>query len=299
MTIKKSSDLLTYISTVLADNNAGLISAEDVRASIYDTAESINSIVGSGNHDTAFPFTEYNVRAKKLFVTESGVQFPAGTQYVHYPGPQGISHNDFANLTAGDPHTQYYNVSGSRPLTGNMPTDTFWINSSGATNRGINFTYTSDREEVHIGGASGQIVFDSDSSKLDSAQQVAKAWMTFDGSGLNTAATPVVKASYGISGVQRVSQGKYKITFNSGVFKNNNYVPIGNSTSMAASGGPEDFDVNTVGMVMREGDDASALRTLTYYVRNDDNSYVDAEINDLVVFGLGPGVSSATPPTVS
>ena len=61
MTIKKSSDLLTYISTVLADNNAGLISAEDVRASIYDTAESINSIVGSGNHDTAFPFTEYNV----------------------------------------------------------------------------------------------------------------------------------------------------------------------------------------------------------------------------------------------
>ena len=65
------------------------------------------------------------------------------------------------------------------------------------------------------------------------------------------------------------------------------------------SGSKEDFDVNTVGLVLRQGDDTSALRTLTYYVRNDDNSYVDAEINDLVVFGLGPGVSSATPPTVS
>ena len=45
---------------------------------------------------------------------------------------------------------------------------------------------------------------------------------------------------------------------------------------------------------MRQGDDLSTLRTLTYVCRNDNGEYVDSEMNDLVVFGHGSGTAPAT-----
>ena len=82
-TMKSSGDLIASISADLADNNAGLISAEDVRHNMEDIAFSINKVVASGDTETAFPFYN-NVTIKKtgsskgeLYV-ESGIKFPNG-----------------------------------------------------------------------------------------------------------------------------------------------------------------------------------------------------------------------------
>ena len=59
-----SGELIANISSELADNNAGLISAYDVRHNMEDMAFFINKIVSSGDHDVQYPF--YNpVRASK------------------------------------------------------------------------------------------------------------------------------------------------------------------------------------------------------------------------------------------
>ena len=52
-TMKSSGDLIASISSDLADNNAGLISAQDVRHNMEDTAFSINRIVASGDTGNA------------------------------------------------------------------------------------------------------------------------------------------------------------------------------------------------------------------------------------------------------
>ena len=54
-----SGELVANISSELADNNAGLISAYDVRHNLEDIAVSINKIVSSGDTNTEFPF--YNI----------------------------------------------------------------------------------------------------------------------------------------------------------------------------------------------------------------------------------------------
>ena len=48
-TMKNSGDLISSISSELADNNAGLISAYDVRHNMEDIAFSRNKIVASGD----------------------------------------------------------------------------------------------------------------------------------------------------------------------------------------------------------------------------------------------------------
>ena len=64
MAIKNSGDLYESISADLADNNAGLISAEDVRHNMQDIVESLNQVVASGNFNTKNPFRNQNVRAQ-------------------------------------------------------------------------------------------------------------------------------------------------------------------------------------------------------------------------------------------
>ena len=56
MPARKLSDLTTRIDDDLANNNAGLISAEDVRENIKDVALSITTVVGSGDFETETPF---------------------------------------------------------------------------------------------------------------------------------------------------------------------------------------------------------------------------------------------------
>jgi hypothetical protein len=308
MSILSKAQLLSNISSELADNNAGSISAYNVRHNLQDVVDSINQVVASGDFDSTTPFTGGNVRAKivsnqyGLFIAESGVNFPngGGTQYVPYPGPSNISHNTLSNLTAGDPHTQYMPVDGTRVAQNNIGFKDNWINASGnssistSTNRGLKFETTSPtQEKVHVGTGT-KFTFDVDNSNLSTGKATARAWINFNSSG-----TPlVVRDSYNVSGIQKLAVGKFKIIFVSGALANNNYVAIGTSNARSSAASAEDFDVNTVGIVSRVGDDASALRSLTFCVLNDGDQFVDAQLNDLVIFGLEKGTSAGTSPTI-
>lgn len=309
MAVLSKDQIKTNIQTELADNNAGLISAYDVRHNMEDIVDSINQIVASGNFDSTTPFTGSNVRAKIVnnqygaFVAESGVIFPyGGRQLEAYPGPSSVQHNNLAGLTNGDPHTQYLPLTGTRISTGNIGLGNNWINSSGnsqissSDNRGLQFEYVSSNlENINIGNKS-VLVFDTDESKISTAKGVAKAWLNFDASGVG--GIPEIKSYYNIQQLEKLDIGKYRVVFTSGTFRNNNYVAIGTSNSRSTSNSKEDFQLNTVGIVSRSGDDSSTLRSLTFCVLNDTSQYVDAQLNDLVVYGLGVGESSGTPPSV-
>jgi len=314
-TMKSSGDLIASISADMADNNAGLISAEDVRHNMEDTVFSINRIVASGDTDVQFPFFN-DVRAKKdtvagakgRFIAESGVLFPNAPvnptvlQVEPYPGVGNIDHNQLNNLDVGHVHTQYYHVNGvdqaNNVLNGNVPVGNNWINASGYDNVGLKFEPRSSDGKTQNILTSGTLKF-GDNSRIPNAKGTAKAWLNFDASGIGTDNLPVIRSWHNISGVTRLAPGKLKITFASGTFTNNNYVAIGTSNATTASGSKEDFSVNTVGLVLREGDDSTALRTITYVIKNENGDYVDAEMCDFVAYGYEPTETSGTVPTAA
>ena len=69
-------------------------------------------------------------------------------------------------------------------------------------------------------------------------------------------------------------------------------VAVGNSNSRSDNDAAEDFDVNTVGIVERDAN------YVTFYVLNDAGNYVDAAVNDLVIFGNASGVTGDSSPTL-
>lgn len=305
------------IATELADNNAGNISARDVRQNLLDLAESIIPNVSSGDFLAANPFVK-NVRIKLndninqrantgCIVLESGIIFDNGvgdssvTQVVAYPGPEGISHNDLADLSVGHPHTQYVPTSGGI-FNGNIGiSGGYWLNSRGLNiqNRlGIKFSVVdSDEELMHVGSGTA-IKFDKDGSTMSSALGVAKAWINFSATAqtqleLDNPAYITVNNAYNISAIERVEEnnsgqrGKFKIYFTNGLFDNaGDYVAIGLSNARNSNASPTDFDINTVGIVDR------AVNHVTFYVLDRDANYIDAEINDLIVFGSASGVTN-------
>ena len=304
MAIRSQSQIINNINTDLADNNAGLISAADVRENMKDIVESITTIVGSGNFDSQTPFTAANVRAKitnnqyGTFIAESGVNFPngGGTQYVPYPGPNGISHTGIADLTVGNPHTQYLHINGWNKVTGNLPMGNRWINCSGNVDqanttfndRGFKFTYVDNNNETISVGNKSTIQFDLDNSTVRSAKSVAQAWIRFQG----TSGNIIVNSSYNVSGIHHMNTGYYKVLFTPATFTDATYVAIGHSNSTTGSGSPQDFDLNTVGIVERTKD------YLTFVVRNDNGEYVNARVNDLVVYGNASGVTASASPSI-
>jgi hypothetical protein len=311
MAILPQNQIKANIESELADNNAGLISAYDVRHNMVDTVDSINQIVASGDFDVTNPFAN-NVKFEKLIIVQSGISFPnansgvGGVQYEPYPGPQSILHNSIAGLTVGDPHIQYMSLLGTRVMQGNLGLGTNWINSSGSANivssnnRGLQFqTVSPTLENINVGSGT-KFVFNADQSAMNSAKGVAKAWINFAVSG----GLISVKDSYNIHQIERVytngnpSVGKFKIVFSSGTFASNNYVVMANSNARSDNDSGEDFSVNTVGTAFRTGDDASTLRSVTYYVLNDAGQYVDAAINELVAFGTEKGGTVRPLPTI-
>jgi hypothetical protein len=306
MAIRPKNDIVTNINTDLADNNAGLISAADVRENMKDIVESITTIVSSGNFDSETPFTGSNLRvAKNLndqfgeLIVEAGITFANGfntdTQIMAYPGPGGISHNDLDDLDQGNVHTQYMHVNGWNKMVGNLPMGDKWINSSGnvdllgtMNDRGFQFEYVDgSNETIHVGNKS-TIEFDKDNSKMSTGKGVAQAWINFNGSG-----NMAINSSYNIEKLQRTgSPGKFKVFFKFNTFADANYVAIGNSNSRGDSDSAEDFEVNTVGIVDRQPE------YVTFYVLNDAGQYVDAAVNDLVIFGNASGVIGDTTPTI-
>ena len=307
MTIKNSGTIFESITAQLADNNAGLISAVDVRVNMQDIVESLNLIVASCDFYTKNPFRNQNVRAQinsnnyGKFIAESGVDFPNATwaadttQYEPFPGVGGLDHNSLDNLTVADPHTQYLPADGSRALTGHMKTGGNAISASGDSTRGIKFIWNDSFDDAYVGSGTNFIF--NDGSKVGTGKSVAKAWMQFDG---NDGSAPVIRESYNIHSLTDNGTGKYTITFVSGALGDNNYAAFGTSNCTTAAASAEDFDNNTVGLVLRAGDDASTLRTITYVIRKEvDNSYVDGHVNDFVVFGLGSGVHPDADPTIA
>jgi hypothetical protein len=307
MAILSKEQIKTNIQTELADNNAGAISAFDVRHNMEDIVDSINQIVASGDFDASTPFTGSNVRAKIVnnqngaFIAESGVIFPyGGRQVIAYPGPASINHNQLTNLITGDPHTQYMPLTGSRSMTNNLGLGSNWVNSSGNTqvtssnDRGLRFQYiNNDLENIRVGNKS-RFVFDTDNSVMSSAKGVAKAWLNFEVEG----GVPVIKSYHNIHKLEKLEAGKYKVEFTSGVFADNSYVAMANSNARSTSASQEDFSVNKVGLTLRQGDDAATLRSLSFVVMDDGGQYVDAKINELVVYGRSPGEGSGIHPIV-
>ena len=306
MAIRSASDIIDNLNTDLADNNAGLISARDVRENIKDIVDSINQIVASGDFDSTNPFSAANIRAKitggdyGLFIAESGLFFPnatvknSGYQTQPYPGPSNIDHGDLAALDVDD-HTQYVNINGIRNMSRNFGLGTSWINSSGNNDgllatmddRGLQFEYVdASNETMHVGDKT-TIVFDTDESEMYSGKGLAQAWINFNGSG-----TMSVTSHYNIKSLEKTSTGKFKIYFKDGLFADDYYVAVGNSNSRTDSDSAEDFDINTVGIVDRTS------TYLTFLVKNENSTYVDAAVNDLVVFGNHSGVTPSASVTI-
>ena len=296
-TVQDKSVLQNAIQTDLADNNAGLISAEDVRENMDNIVESMAHIIANSDFATDGNAFQSNVRAEivggshGLFIADSGIKFNSiggdNIQYVPYPGNSGVRHDLLANLTTSDDHTQYLNVDGRRQMIGNLGLDSNWINSDGnndgantSSNKGLQFeSVDASNETVHVGSQT-KVEFDQDSSHMNSAKGVAKAWVSFDAHALSdpTPGSITVNSSFNISNIQTTGDGKFVI-----YFKNNipvPYVAIGSSNSTTDNSAAVDFDLNTVGIVER------ATNYLTFVIRNDNGEYVNAKVNDLVVFGL-------------
>lgn len=307
MSIKSRQQIMDNINMDLADNNAGLISAADVRNNMFDIANSLISMVASGDFQTT-PFRNGTVRialnpndpdSGKLSVG-SGVEFSTGLQTVHYPGPFGIKHNQLDELDIGDPHPQYVNVSGTRMMVRNFGLGNSWINSSGnasletTNNRGIRFVSVDENLETIVVGNKSVFRFNTDSSILPSAKGAAKVLLNFDGS----VTPPVVRSSYNVAQLRKDDHGKFTIVFTSGTFANNNYVAIASSNARSDGDEAADFSINQVGTNVRLGNDQTSLRSMSFYVLNDAGQYVDAEINELVVYGLSPGENPGASPPV-
>jgi len=317
-TMKSSGDLIASISSDMADNNAGLISAEDVRHNMEDTAFSINRIVASGDTEVEFPFF-HNVKIAATgmgvndvdgkLIMESGIKFPnapngdtSTLQLVPYPGPWGINHNQLGDLTTGHPHTQYYHVDGvgqaNNVLNGNMPVGhTNWINASGYDDIGFKFVPVQGHEqEIYT---SGTLRF-GDGSSIANGKGFADAWCHFNASGNGTDNLPEIRSWHNILGIERLAPGKLKITFPSGLFINNDYVAIGSSNGSVTTASKEDMTVNSVGTVLRTGndgsDDVDNPRTCTFVIRNESGDYVDAELCDFVAYGYEQGETSGVVP---
>jgi hypothetical protein len=307
MSVLPASGIRANIVADLADNNAGLISAEDVRENMLDIVDSINQIVASGRFDTLHPFTN-DVRIKinsdntagGSIVVESGIRFSNllgdnGIQVVPYPGAGGISHTGIADLTVGDPHPQYLRLTGTRNMDANlgMGGPDNWINASGLTMtndmHGISFEYVNVTTELmHV--ASGTTVkFDKDNSAMSTAKGCAQAWIRFNGSG-----TMQVLSSYNVSKLQRTAggAGKFKIFFNTNTFSDANYVAVGSSNARGDNDTGEDFTQNTVAIVERDP------TYLTFYVQDTANNYINAAVNDLIVFGNASGVTPSSGVTI-
>jgi len=308
MAVVTKQTLLNNISVDLADNNAGLISAADIRNNLFNAVDSINSIVSKGDFNTDTPF-EKNVRSKRtvgdtgtgFFIAENGINFPNATtdiknQTLPYPGPTGISHNDLNNRHNNDSHTVFLTLDGSRRMAGNLGLANNWVGASGFSNVGLKFDYRSGTslaagQENILVGNSGEFVFTTDNSRFSSGKSVAKAWISFDGANSGVAnAIPVVQNSFNIRKITRTSPGKYVIYLKNGILPvGNNFVVVANSNARTDSDDMTDFERNTVGT--KRGYNSIDGHFFTFVVLNEAGEYVDAEVNDAIVFGEDLGAT--------
>lgn len=312
--------LLYNIKNDLADNNAGLISAKDVRENMFNLAQSMLYIVASGDWDVVHKQFTSNVHLRTvtdedglnksggILIVESGIRFLNETdggvtlQHHPYPGPEGIDHGDLlASSLDDDDHPIYINVNGVRKMDGNLGLQDNWINADGndvASGHGLKFEHVSATEEIIHVGDDSYLKFDTDGSELQTGRSTAQAWLNFSSvSGVNGESdTVTVHSSYNISRIERLrnsnndlEQGKFRIFFKPGLFNaRTDYTAIGLSTGRDGFSEGSDFDRITVGIVDRDAE------SLTFFTQSEDGDYTDAYFNDLVVFGNPSGVSTTS-----
>ena len=316
--------LLYDISNQLPDNNAGQISAKDVRETIFNLAESIPYVIASGDWDVANKEFISDIRLCRntvdsiteggTLIVQSGIVFedngnPDGTalQTRPYLGPTGISHSELKDLTgtSNDHHTQYLLVAGTRSMAGDLGMGSNFIKynneSTGDVGHGINFEYVDANEEVLHVGSKTHIEFDVDTSTITTGRSTSQAWVNFNSvSGVAEANTVTVRSSYNISSVRRVTEGgipqagKFRIYFTPGTFDiADDICAIGTSNARQSNASGGDFDQNTAVCVERTAE------YVTFYVQDDTNAFRDAEVNDIMIFGNPSGVIPPAGPTVS
>lgn len=320
---KTVTELVDDINDRLADNNAGQISAKDVRETMRNVAYSIPFVVASGDWDVANKEFISDVRLRTYnnegvieggtLIVQSGVVFengnPDGTaqQTRPYLGPTGINHGELADLTgtSNDHHTQYLLVAGTRSMAGDLGMgDNFIKHHNDGTSHaghGIRFEHVdADEEILHIGDET-VLQFDVDGTKMTTARSNAQAWVSFNSvSGVGESNTLIVNSSYNVSSVRRVTEagipqaGKFRVYFKPGTFDNPSGIcAIGTSNARSSNASGGDFDQNTVSCVVRNAN------YVTFYVQDDTNAFRDAEVNDLMVFGNPSGVTPSDTVTVS
>lgn len=321
--------ILENIRTRIADNNSGDISAADIRENMVDIADSILYNVSIADWSTDYQFLndislvvntdpeQDNAERGGTLTVQSGIFFDTvdakalgltGSelfQTVPYPGPGEISHTNLKDLDVGNPHPQYLAVSGDSMVghlgmggytVSGVEVDANWISSQGpfqANNTlGIYFeNKQADIEHVHLG--SGTILeFDVDHSIMKSAVGLAHAYIRFDATqGINEGEDITVLSSYNIHQIKRIDQGKFEIYFKSNaVFDHGDYVVVAHSNGTGDDGSIEDMDLVNAASVQRSGEVFSLV------VQNDAGQYVDAKLNDIVVYGIPSGV---TPPDLA
>lgn len=127
---------------------------------------------------------------------------------------------------------------------------------------------------------------------MKTAIGLAHAYIRFDATqGVNQGEDITVLSSYNIQQIKRIDQGKFEIYFKSNaVFDHGDYVVVAHSNGTGDDGSIEDMDLVNAASVQRSGEVFSLV------VQNDAGQYVDAKVNDIVVYGIPSGV---TPPDLA
>lgn len=323
MSIKKASEIVTSITNELADNNAGAISASDIRTNMLDIVDSIVPIVASGDFQT-HPFASI-IQFADVILSKSGIKFDTSDtssyadaekyQTIPFRGVGNVLHNSLGGLTVGDPHvTQYLSISGVNKMIGNLGLGTIdntidtstgggWLNASGdsmataSNNLGIGFSHTVSGQIMHIGsgnyggvdGSYTSLKFDVDKSTMHTAKSTAQAWVNFDGTSGNLAA----RSCFNISALQASGDGTYKVYLKEGLFDHGNYIVVANANGTGGNSSARDMDAVNITSVVKTKD------YFTIAVQDDTNSYIDCKIVDVAVYGNTSGVVADNPASLT
>ena len=147
MAIQNASDLSSSINADIADNNAGAISASDIRNNMVNIVDSIVPIVASGDFQThKINGNNQAVIFSTVITSESGIKFDtsdtsalsesAKMQTIPFRGVGEIAHSGLAGL-GGDDHSAYVPTSGIRTFLGNIGLGNIY-NDINTTNIGVN-----------------------------------------------------------------------------------------------------------------------------------------------------------------
>ena len=106
-------------------------------------------------------------------------------------------------------------------------------------------------------------------ASLPASQQLAKAWVNFNGTGANLT-NQSIYSQYNVSSVYKISEGCYRINFPTGVFADGNYCCTG---AISMPGGcATSLQINTRGGFVAVVPTATSMTILTHCATQGDRS---------------------------